>query len=293
MILSPDETERFYRTWFALLHFVNQQRRLVPSFPATWQQVPLSTVKTLRDALWADDALREAFLATNPAGLSPADCAVVASWQYRIVGTFFLFRYLKKHTIFLTSSEPAHAYGALGLVSPIEEIAGPSLPMAVAAVLLPFEERIIYDSLLEPYAVSFGPGIRRSLQQSYRDAQEHEGIITSLLPAEHSLATLRADLEKRNARLLAAFRKELARSSMSVRTMEQHVETIAAVARWLLEEEPPHGLLALTRSDLERYLAMPPGRASPVSFRRFVRFLRATGRLEYTAADELADVLQE
>jgi hypothetical protein len=132
MILSSEDTERFYRIWFALLHSVNEQRRLVSSFPATRQQVPLSTVKTLRDALWADDALRQEFLATNPAGLPLADLQVVANWQHRVAGTLFIFRYLKKHTIFLSSTEPVHAYGVLGLVSPIEELAGPSLPVALS-----------------------------------------------------------------------------------------------------------------------------------------------------------------
>jgi hypothetical protein len=61
MILSSEDTERFDRIWFALLHFVNEQRQLVSSFPATWEQVSPSKVRMLRDALWADDGLRQAF----------------------------------------------------------------------------------------------------------------------------------------------------------------------------------------------------------------------------------------
>jgi hypothetical protein len=292
MILSPEQTKRFYQIWFALLHSVNEQRRLVSSFPVTWQQVPLSKVKPLRDALWADDVLREQFLANNPGGLSASDLEIVANWQHRVAGTFFISRYLKKHTIFLSSTEPVHAYGVLGLAGPIEEIAGPYLPVAVKAVLLPFEDRIIYDSLLELYALSFGPGIRSSLQESYRDIQEREGILTSLLPKVRSPATVRTDLQKRNARVLTAFRKELARSTMSFRTMEQHVETIGGFARLLLEEEPPRGLLELTGGDLERYLKVQGSRVNPVSLRRFVRFLGTTGRLEYLLTEDLIEGLR-
>jgi hypothetical protein len=79
---------------------------------------------------------------------------------------------------------------------------------------------------------------------------------------------------------------------MSFRTMEQHVETIGEFARFLLEEEPPRGLLELTGRDLERYLGVQGGRANPVSFRRFVRFLGMTGRLEYTLADDLIELLK-
>ena len=84
-------------------------------------------------------------------------------------GKFFIFRYLKKFTIFLSTTDPVRAYGVLGLVSEIEEIIGPYLPVYVEAVLLPFDDRIIYDSVLLPYNVSFGSGIQRELAQSYRD----------------------------------------------------------------------------------------------------------------------------
>ncbi len=111
---------------------------------------------------------------------TPKDLAIIASWQYRVAGHFFVFRYLKKHTIFLSSGDPAHAYGVLGLASSIEEVAGPYLPVYVEAVLLPFGERIIYDSLLVPYDIYFGGGIRRDLQETYRHLLEHEGLMTKL-----------------------------------------------------------------------------------------------------------------
>src|SRR5262249_53135895 len=152
--LPPPETERFYRIWFALLHYVNAQRHLVPAFPATWEEatqegsMPLDAVQPLRDALWAEDALREQFIVDNPTGLPTADLALVASWQHRVAGPFYIFRYLKKHTLFLSATSPAQAYGVLGLVNPIEEIVGPMLPVYAEAVLLPFGQQIIYDSLL-------------------------------------------------------------------------------------------------------------------------------------------------
>src|SRR5436190_10917737 len=184
MVLPPEEAQRFYRVWFPLLHYVNERLHLIPSFPdrPSDQAVPVPNALKLRDAMWADERLREQFVAENPAGLSSADLDLVASWRYRVAGSFFVERYLQKHTIFLSQGTPAHAYGVLGLVSPIEDILGPYLPVYVAAVLLPFEGRIIYDSLLVPYSVSFGPGLRASIRDAYRDAQEREGIITSLGP---------------------------------------------------------------------------------------------------------------
>ncbi len=75
MRLPPQDTERFYRIWFALLHYINTQLHLVPSFPAApgEQDVSPEVTMQVRDALWAHDALREQFLAENPAQLPAAD----------------------------------------------------------------------------------------------------------------------------------------------------------------------------------------------------------------------------
>jgi hypothetical protein len=295
MHLPSHEVERFYRIWFPLLYYINQQRHLVDTFPSTWgnASVEPSAAITLRDALWADDSLREAFIAQNPAKLSPVDLALVASWQYRVAGKFFVIRYLKKYTVFLSGEKSAQAYAVLGLVSPIEEIIGPYLPIYVNAVLLPFEGKIIYDSLLVPYNVSFGGGIRRDLNDSYRNVQEHEGIITTLTPDDEvDLDDLRKAVQARNKKILLAFQKELGQSGLSPKMMEQHRDTIATFAQAsLLDEDPPRALLDLTIDDVETYLDSTK-KANPVSFKRFVQFLRNTERMEYEQAESILEVFK-
>src|SRR2546429_5457844 len=230
MLLSLQQTERFYRIWFPLLHYVNEQRQLGSTFPATYGErtPPLADVLPLRNALWADDELLETFISLNPAGLSPADLQLVSSWRYRVAGTFYIVRYLKKYTVFLTERSPTRAYGVLGLASPIEQIVGSQVPRYVQAVLLPFEDHIIYDSLLEPYAIFFGPGIRASLNEEYRNVQERDGVITTLEPtgAYPSGEEGRKGMLAREARLLSAFRKDLARRGLSHSMVEQHVGNI-------------------------------------------------------------------
>ena len=152
MHLSEGEVERFYRIWFPLLHFVNQHRKLVPSFPKAWRNASVSpeVAVPLRDVLWEDDALREAFIAENPTRLSQDDLALVESWQHRVSDNFFVFRHLKKYSVFIAGEDPVLGYGVLGITGPVEEVIGPYLPIYVKAVLIPFEDRIIYDSLLAP-----------------------------------------------------------------------------------------------------------------------------------------------
>lgn len=95
----------------------------------------------------ADETLLEQFIATNPADLSTLDLALVESWRYRLAGSFYIVRALKASTVFLSDHAPHHAYGVLGLLRPIEEVVGLTLPVYTKAVLLPFEGQIIYDGL--------------------------------------------------------------------------------------------------------------------------------------------------
>lgn len=298
MRLPPQETERFYRIWFALLHYVNTQLQLVPSFPAAPGKEDVSTTVTIqvRDALWANDALREQFIAENPAQLSAADLALVASWQYRLAETFYIFRSLQHYTIFLSTTSPAHAYGVLGLVSTFEETVPLPLPVYTQAVLLPFEHHITYDGLLTSYNVMFGPGYRKDLQEIYRNIQEREGIITSLLPEDQVAheAHQRTDLLARNRKVFTAFRRELRKAGLSPQTVETHVATIADFAYTiLLDADPPRGVLDLTFADIQSYLSEKSGKQPLTSFKRFVRFLLNTGRIDYETGENLHELLKE
>jgi hypothetical protein len=297
MQLSPHQTERFYRIWYALFRFVNEQRQLVPMLPNIPGETSISSSDAfkLRNALWADDTLRERFIATNPAELSPADLALVESWRYRLAGTFFIVRHLKKYSIFLVDQPPEHAYGVLGLVSPIEEVVGPVLPLLVQAVILPFEGQIIYDSLLQPYTVTFGANIRHRLNETYRTIQEREGITTMLEPsnAPTNLDEVRSAVLARNAKILNAFRRDLARRGLSSTMVEQHASNIENFAQtWLLAQDTPRGLLDMTLANVQAYLDTAGNKANTTSFKRFVRFLIETGRVEYEQAAPMRDFLQ-
>ncbi len=279
-----------------MLYYVNEQRHLADQIPSTLGKgsVEPSAFIGLRDALWADDSLREAFIAENPAKLAQADLDLVASWKYRVAGQFFVIRHLKKYTVFLSGDGPARAYAVLGLVSSIEEIIGPYLPIYVKAVLLPFEGKIIYDSLLSPYNVTFGGGYRSDLNNSYRRVQEHEGIITTLVPIDVAdPSDVRKAIQSRNNKILLAFQKELGQSGLSPKMIEQHRDTMATFAQvYLLAEDPPRGLLDLTIDDMQTYLDSAK-KANPVSFKRFVQFLRNTERMGYEQAASLLKALKD
>ena len=183
MLLEPPDVELFFRLHRTLMFFVNQRLTVITDKLATPEEfAALSPGVRLkvRDALNANLDLIESFVDENPAQLSDDDLDIVRSWRHLVAGKFYVFRELKKYTVFLTTTDPAIAYGVLALSQPFEDLIGPYLPILTQTVLLPFKGMIVYDGLMSSKNITFGPGIRRMLDQSFKDAKSLRGIVTTL-----------------------------------------------------------------------------------------------------------------
>ena len=183
MLLSPDEAERFFRLHRSLMFFINRRLRLVPDKPATpdeFSGLPPEARAIVRDALPANLDLIEAFVAESSRRFKADDLEIVRSWRHLEAGKFYIWRELAKYTVFLSSATRPVAYGVLALSQTFEEMLGPYRPLLVTTILLPFQDKIVYDGLLNSYNVSFGPGIRRFLNEDYKKAKARDGIVTSL-----------------------------------------------------------------------------------------------------------------
>ena len=77
-------------------------------------------------------------------------------------------------------TDPAIAFGVLALSQPFEDLIGPDLPVMTETVLLPFKDKIIYDGLMSSYRISLGPGMRRLLNENYKETKAKLGIVTVL-----------------------------------------------------------------------------------------------------------------
>jgi hypothetical protein len=175
MLLTPQEADLFVRLHRALMFFVNQRLRVLPDEPVTPEEfgtLPPEARLQVRQALIEHPALLDSFRLENPAQLDEEELATVASWRHHMAGKFMIFRALKKYTVFLSTMSPTVAYGVVALTQPLEQLVGPHLPVMVDAVLLPFKDKSIYDSLLSGYGMSFGPGIRRMFNESYQRAKD-------------------------------------------------------------------------------------------------------------------------
>ena len=68
--------------------------------------------------------------------------------------------------------------------------------MLAEALLLPFRDKIVYDGVLVGFNISFGGGVKRSLNEIYQEAKEQMGGIVTSLPAKSQAATQRQPRKK-------------------------------------------------------------------------------------------------
>ncbi|MGE5192761.1 MAG: DUF6398 domain-containing protein [Deltaproteobacteria bacterium] len=192
MLLPHADLLLFFKLNAALMRFVNQRLKVVPGDflgADAYAALPPEARLKVREAFLKEPDLLEAFIEQNPADLSGEELAIIGSWRHRVSGRFYVFRALRKHTVFLSAGEEPVAFGVTSLSQPVTFLV-PSLPAMTDALLLPFKDKIIYDGLLNSYRIFFGPGIRRSLNESCREAKARRGIVTSLpIPAEPASAT--------------------------------------------------------------------------------------------------------
>ena len=190
MLLEPQDVELFFKLHRSLMFFVNERLKVVSddiasadAFAALSPQVRLK----VRDAFLGHTDLIQQFVDENPANLNEDELDIVRSWRHLVAGQFYVFRELAKYTVCLSSDKQPVAYGVLALSQPFEDLIGPYLPVLTQTILLPFKGMIVYDGLMSSYNISFGPGIRRNLNQDFKEAKARQGIVTSLPMSDEPL----------------------------------------------------------------------------------------------------------
>lgn len=180
MKLTQEDAARFYDVFFKLIDYTNDRYQVIPGLKNTSgaMDVDPAAIMPVRDKLWESDDVINRIVADNPFCFAERELSLVASWRKRSAGDFLIYKHLKKYTVFMGNGG---LYGVVGIASTIEELF-PSfvLPRYSKAVLLPFEGKIIYDSLISTYNITYGSGIRKSFNEEYRELKNKAGVITTL-----------------------------------------------------------------------------------------------------------------
>lgn len=182
--LSHSERRLFYETWYKLLDFVNRKLHVIDyTFSMVYQEYHDETLLfKIRERLWENPGLIGEFAHSN-AKLSGEEAGLLQAWKnHHIQGRFILMKYTPDSAILMRMDdhEAPLLYAVKGITDSIAEAMHRRLPVMLETVLLPFHDRIIYDSFMASHAIDFGDGIREAFEDAYNQSNDENGIIAKL-----------------------------------------------------------------------------------------------------------------
>lgn len=187
MNLTQSEIQLFYKLWYALVWGVNEKHKVIPCFkkPKYGTQVSISAEEfvKVRDAMWDNPGWIDEFLAENDNGeFTEQERIIITKWRKHFIkGDFLVVKHLSKYGVLMTfGGKVDYLYGVHGISDPLKSALPYPVPFLVNLVLVPWGDRIIYDSFAMTSNVSFGAGLRSSVKEWYHASKEKYGIIESL-----------------------------------------------------------------------------------------------------------------
>ncbi|CEG12799.1 conserved hypothetical protein [groundwater metagenome] len=183
MQLEKKDADLFYKLYKPLLVYANKKGKISKDINKTedidMRKVEGKYLVEIRDYICDHPEIIDSYVEENQEKFSDEELTIIKIWEDFVRKEFYIIEHMKEHTAFFDGSKDGKIYGVLGLYSPLENIVE-YIPCIVKAVLLPFKEQIIYDGLIAPYSVRFGPTMRKDLMMDYNEIKAKFGIITSL-----------------------------------------------------------------------------------------------------------------
>lgn len=180
--LSSGECRLFYETWYGLMGFVKERMGIIkvkikPEYPNTVSDM---MVHKVREVLWEKPELIDEYISKTELPQEKIDTLKLWRTKHKR-GMFFILEYQPEYAVVLASNEQGEdrLYGIKGISNSVANTLRRGLPAQIETVLLPFKDKIIYDSFISSMSVGFGEGARAAFRVMYDNAIKH-GIITSL-----------------------------------------------------------------------------------------------------------------
>lgn len=184
MNLSESDIVLFYKLWYALIWGINQNHGIVSPFekPIYGQRADQQILLAVRNELWQNPHWIDEFLEDNEFGeFNEAERGILTRWRNEFVrGSFIIMQHTKKYSVFMDDKSKT-LYGVNGISDSFRDmIPSSALPIMVKAVLIPFKDRIIYDSQLDVFNITFGSGMRSRFKETYNATKKKTGIIENM-----------------------------------------------------------------------------------------------------------------
>lgn len=174
--LSEEEADLFYDCYLSLLEYINDKYH-VCSHVNKIVGVPIepSDVVEIRNVLLEHPEDIDEFIRLNKIYFNEDEIQMIKNFKLMKFAHFVVVKYEKDYAVFMDGENFYAVKGARANIS--EMLEGVDLPALVDALLLPFEDSIVVDGVLQSYPIHLGDGYNNIILENMKKARIKKQLI--------------------------------------------------------------------------------------------------------------------
>lgn len=174
--LSEEDADIFYECYLSVLEFINDKYHICPHIQKI-VGVPIDPkdVVEIRQVLLNHLEDIDEFLLLNRQYFNEDEISIIKNFKLMKFAHYVVVKHENDCSIFMDGER---FYGVKGARAGIAEIlGGVSLPTLVDAVLLPFNDKIIVDGVIQSYPIQLGNGYKKMILNNLKKARIQKQLI--------------------------------------------------------------------------------------------------------------------
>ena len=200
MILTYEQADRFYTLINALLGYANERFEVVRELPLPIVDLESQSKAALvAETLWDSVGIIDDFVRENPFDLPKRFLDTALAWKDALTGSFVFMGHEGGRAL-LMGDEDVFAVAGIQL-EPSELL--DEWPDVVRATLLPFDDLIVYDGMLNVLGIEFNSEAAASAQADFKERRAKGLVRTAADFVARSRALNEAGRNRAVERLLA------------------------------------------------------------------------------------------
>ena len=187
MCLTEMEIKRYYKLWCTLVWGINEKQNIIPKFKKPVYGTKTMSIKPfmeLKDKIFDNPQWIDEFIKDGAYGeLNKRELEMAQEWRKHFVkGKFVVIDHIEdKYSVFMPLKDATALYGVYGISDPLNILMMPlPKPTVIEAVLLPFNDKIILNSLFEASTEPMEQRFINAVAEVHNHIMRTKGIIENL-----------------------------------------------------------------------------------------------------------------
>ena len=162
--LSKNAANTFYKLYFALLEYTNNQYHINKNIKKIYKQEEINPNELIEinQYLWDHKEVLDEFVSENPYHFDEEELSIINQFKSAVTGMFVIVGFEREYTKFL--HEDGKIFMVKGVRCDIDQIIdSDSIPIVVETTLLMFKDKIVYNSFFAQVDISLGADFKEQV----------------------------------------------------------------------------------------------------------------------------------